>query len=80
VSYTAGRVPTYVLVTPSMIAYGQDYGIPVRSFTTLLASLARSRAWKITVDQPGAVIYELPPGVAVRGPGSTGPKPGFVVP
>jgi hypothetical protein len=79
VRYTGGREPAYVLVTPSMIAYGQDYGIPVRSFTTLLASLARSRAWKIAVDRPGAIIYELPPGTAVRGSGAV-PEPGFAVP
>jgi hypothetical protein len=80
VSYTGGREPAYVLITPSMIAYGESYGIPASSFTTLLAALARSRSWRIAADRPGAVIYELPPGSVPRGPVWAGPRPGFTVP
>jgi hypothetical protein len=59
---TGGRTPAYVLVTPGMLAYSQAYGIATPgSFSTLLTSLARSRAWKLIVHRAGTVIYELPP-------------------
>ena len=59
---TGGRAPAYVLVTPTMRAYSQAYGVaPPSSFSILLKSLAQSRAWKLIVDRAGTVIYELPP-------------------
>jgi hypothetical protein len=64
---TGGRTPAYVLVTPTMLAYSQAYGVaPSSSFSTLLNSLARSRAWKLIVNRAGTVIYELPPANARR--------------
>lgn len=54
--------PAYVLVTPSMIAYSQAYGVtPPTSFTILRNALAHSRAWKLVADRSGTVIYELSP-------------------
>jgi hypothetical protein len=59
---TGGRAPAYVLVTPTMRAYSQAYGVaPPSSFSILLKSLAQSRAWKLIADRAGTVIYELPP-------------------
>lgn len=58
---TGGREPAYVLVTPTMRAYSQAYGLaPPSSFSTLLNSLGQSRAWKLIVNRAGTVIYELP--------------------
>lgn len=66
-SRTRGRTPAYVVVTPSMLAYSQAYGIATPgSFSTLLTSLARSPAWKLIVNRAGTVIYELPPTQARR--------------
>jgi hypothetical protein len=63
-----GKEPAYVLVTPTMRAYAQAYGVPpVHGFAVLLASLAHSRQWKLLVDRAGTIIYELPP----RGPGGS---------
>jgi hypothetical protein len=64
---TGGRGPAYVLVTPTMRAYTQAYGLaPPSSFSVLLRSLAQSRAWKLIVNRAGTVIYELPPANARR--------------
>ena len=71
--YTGGRKPAYLMVTPSMIAYAEDYGYPARDLTVLLASLAHSRVWKVVVNRSGTIIYELPPGSAVSGPVLVGP-------
>jgi hypothetical protein len=80
-SYSAGMEPIYVLVTPSMITYNEAYGFtPNSSFTILLASLARSRAWKLVVRRDGTVIYELPPTRASHGPWVPGPIANFQVP
>jgi hypothetical protein len=78
--YTLGRVPTYVLITPSMISYGRAYGIPISDFTILLYSLAHSRIWKLIVNDAGTAIYELPPGKSASGLRGTGPTPYFAVP
>lgn len=61
-SYTNGSKPAYVMVTSSMIAYNQAYGVTASSsFPILLNSLAHSHAWKLIVNRAGTVIYELPP-------------------
>jgi hypothetical protein len=77
---TSGDQPAYVMVTSSMIAYGQNYGTPTSYFTILLNSLARSKYWKLVTRSPGAVIYELPPKTFPKGFSENGPTPYFVVP
>ena len=60
---TQGKAPAYVVIAPSMVAYNAAYGqVPPDSFTILQESLARSREWKLIVNQDGTLIYELPPG------------------
>ena len=60
--YTHGREPAYVLIAPSMVPYNNAYGqAPPDSFRILQTSLARSRRWKLIVNQDGTLIYELPP-------------------
>jgi hypothetical protein len=60
--YTGGSEPTYVVVTPSMIAYNQAYqSVLPENFTILLASLAHSRDWTLVTERSGTFIYELPP-------------------
>jgi hypothetical protein len=60
---TQGREPAYVLIAPSMVPYNAAYGqAPPDSFSILRTSLARSKEWKLIVNQDGTVIYELPPG------------------
>lgn len=52
--------PAYVLVTSSMATYDQSYGVArPGSFRALLASLARSRAWRLVIRAPGVTAYEL---------------------
>lgn len=61
VSHTGGREPAYVVVTPSMRAYSQAYGLAVPGdFTTLLTALAHSTQWRLIVNDAGTVVYELP--------------------
>jgi hypothetical protein len=61
-SYTGGRTPAYVIVTPSMLAYSLAYGVATSgNFKILLAALAHSPKWKLLADRAGTVIYELPP-------------------
>ena len=61
-TYTQGRQPAYVLIAPSMVPYNAAYGqAPPDSFSILRTSLARSKEWKLIVNQDGTVIYELPP-------------------
>ena len=60
-TYTDGSQPAYVVVAPSMEAYSRAYGLTyASSFTTLLNSLARSKAWKLIYKVDGTFIYELP--------------------
>jgi hypothetical protein len=78
--YTLGDQPAYVVVTSSMIAYGQVYGTPASYFRLLLASLAHSKPWRLIVNHPDTVVYELPPKTFPPGFSATGPTPGFAVP
>jgi hypothetical protein len=58
---TGGRKPAYIVISPSMEAYSQAYGVtPPSSFTTLLTALAHDHRWKLVAHQSGTVIYELP--------------------
>ena len=59
--FTQDSQPAYVLITPSMMAYSQAYGVASpSSFKTLVAALSRSGSWKLVVRRGGTVIYELP--------------------
>jgi hypothetical protein len=78
--YTLGAQPAYLMVTSSMIAYGQAYGTPPDYFTTLLNSVAHSRYWKLIVKKPDVIIYELPPKTFPQGFNEHGPTPYFIVP
>ena len=50
----------YAMVTPSMAAYNKAYGVvPASSFTTLLASLAKSPYWTLVASKNGTEIYQL---------------------
>jgi hypothetical protein len=65
---THGRTPAYVLVTPTMLAYAQAYGVPpLHGFAVLLASLAHSSRWRLFLHRAGTVVYELPPREPPRG-------------
>jgi hypothetical protein len=64
-AYTHARRPAYVLITPTMMAYSQAYGVPPpHGITALVQALARSPEWKVVADRAGTVIYELPPGAS----------------
>lgn len=82
VAYTRGLRPSYVLVTPSMIAVNQAEPVTQPgSFRTLLSSLARSHWWRLLVDKNGTVIYEIPPGhLAIPAPAKSAPVPVFGLP
>jgi hypothetical protein len=52
--------PAYVLVTSSMAAYNQAYGVAEPgSFRALLTSLARSRYWRPVISNTDVTVYEL---------------------
>jgi hypothetical protein len=60
--HTQGKGPAYVLIAPSTVPYSAAYAqAPPDSFRILQTSLARSREWKLIVNQDGTLIYELPP-------------------
>jgi hypothetical protein len=65
---TGGLRPAYVVITPEMLAYIRAYGLASPgSVSTLLASLARSGAWRLLpLHQGGLMIYERPP--VAKGP------------
>jgi hypothetical protein len=54
--------PAYIVITPSMITYNQQYDVTAPSnFSMLRYSLSHSPLWKLLVDQSGVSIYELVP-------------------
>lgn len=66
--YTHDSQPAYILITPSMIAYSQAYGLTSSSnFRSLLTSLSRSRAWKPVAHRGSTAIYELPTNAKLPG-------------
>jgi hypothetical protein len=71
---TQGREPAYVVIAPSMVTYNAAYGqAPPDSFTILRESLARSKEWKLIVNQDGTLIYELPPTAGSKSRPATAP-------
>jgi hypothetical protein len=65
VAYTGGSEPSYVVITPSMIAYNKaNQSILPGNFVVLLDSLARSNEWRLAASRSGTFIYELPPNPA----------------
>jgi hypothetical protein len=65
VNLTNDTQPAYVMVSSSMIAYNDAYGVtPDNSIPILLSSLGHSQSWKLVVDRAGVIIYELPPASA----------------
>ena len=54
------KKPVYVIVAPTMVAYGRAYEMTnIRNFGILRASLAHSASWKLISSDAGTVIYEL---------------------
>jgi hypothetical protein len=52
----------YLIVTPSMIAYNEQYEVtPARNFAILRSALDKSPFWKVLYNRGGIAIYELPP-------------------
>ncbi|MGB6454238.1 MAG: hypothetical protein WBH47_07070 [Streptosporangiaceae bacterium] len=75
VRFTEGLEPSYVMVSPSMIAYNAAYPTtPPASFRILLASLAHSSEWIPLTRSHGIYIYELPAGSQIVVPGPVGPR------
>jgi hypothetical protein len=65
-----GLKPAYVFVAPSMLAYNEAFGVTKPgNITMMLASLAKSRYWKLVVSQDGTVIYKMTAAVASIPPG-----------
>jgi hypothetical protein len=57
--YYAGS-PAYVVMTPSMSAYNETYGVTASdTITTLLAGLAKSPYWTLVASNDGTKIYRL---------------------
>lgn len=56
----SGTAPAYVVITPSMIAYNDDFGLTEPSnFPKLLGSLAKSKYWSLVANDQGTVIYQM---------------------
>jgi hypothetical protein len=73
IRFTEGVAPTYVIVSPTMIAYNASYPVtPPASFRILLASLAHSPYWIPLMRSHGIYIYELPVGSQFLVPGPPG--------
>jgi len=74
--------PVYILMSPSMIAYNNEYGQAQPSLiTTLMAELAKSPYWKLAAnDNHGTEIYQLSPAVRTIPKGPYGVYPNLVVP
>jgi hypothetical protein len=81
VNYTSGITPSYVLITPSMLAANAAYGyVAPADMNALLAQLRTSRYWKIIVNTDGTMIYELTSAADSIPPGPYNAKVFFSVP
>ena len=61
VSYGGGvTAPGYFLVSPSMLAYAEEYGLATAAQChTFLAAMDRAPGWRILYSHGGATVYEL---------------------
>jgi hypothetical protein len=61
VSYGGGvTAPGYFAVSPSMIAYAEEYGLATAAqCRTFLAAMNQAPGWRILYSRGGATIYEL---------------------
>jgi hypothetical protein len=76
-----GTAPAYVVVSPSMIAYNNAYGLTERgNFATLLASVAKSPYWTLVESEQGTIIYQMTGAAAHIPPGSYAKYPVVGVP
>jgi hypothetical protein len=74
VHFTGGHEPSYVIVSPSQVAYNAAHPTAgPAAFRLLLASLAHSPEWILLIKSGGTYIYELPAGAVFVKPGSAGP-------
>lgn len=61
---SANSGQAYVVITPSMVAFNEQYEVtPARNFATLRASLANSPFWTTMYNSGGIAIYQLVPSV-----------------
>jgi hypothetical protein len=52
--------PGYFAVSPSMIAYAEEYGLATAAqCRTFLAAMDRAPGWRVLYSRGGATIYEL---------------------
>lgn len=52
----------YVIITPSMVAYNEQYEVtPPQNFAILRSSLANSPYWQVVYNHGGIAIYQLLP-------------------
>lgn len=73
VQFTGGHEPSYVIVSPSQVAYNAAHPTAGQAaFRILLASLAHSPEWILLTKSGGTYIYELPAGTVFVKPGSPG--------
>ncbi len=73
VHFTGSHEPSYVIVSPSQIAYNDAHPTTTAAaFRILLASLAHSPEWILLIKNDGTYIYELPPGSVFVQPGTPG--------
>jgi hypothetical protein len=80
-NYTGGKQPAYIVITPSMKAWNQAYGITSpASYTVLLASLAKSPYWTRVVNQSGTIVYKLSTAARTIKPGPYAQSPEIAVP
>jgi hypothetical protein len=81
VNFTNAMKPSYVLITPSMIAANTAYGyIDPADINTLLAQLRTSPYWKAIVNTHGTVIYQLTAAANTIPSGPYNAKVWFTVP
>jgi hypothetical protein len=60
VEYTGELQTSYIIMTPSMEAYNQAFGVTApNNLKILLASLAESPYWKPLVNHDGVMVYQL---------------------
>jgi hypothetical protein len=71
---TQANVPTYLVITQSMTAFNDAYGVmPPSNLTLLSTEVAKSKYWTRMLSAPGTVVYRLsdaalriPPGPAAK--------------
>jgi hypothetical protein len=78
---TQANVPTYLVITQSMTAFNDAYGVvPASDLTLLSTEVAKSKYWTRILSAPGTVVYRLSDAALTIPAGPAAKDPPLAVP